>query len=133
MTVCYLGIGSNLGNRRGNIKLAVEKINALKGTLTLRLSRIIETEPVGGPAGQGKFLNACLKIKTKLPPLTLLRKLKQIEIQLGRKKTEKFGPRTIDLDILLYGDKVINRKELVVPHPRMFEREFVTKPLSEVI
>ena len=133
MTTCYLGIGSNLGNRRKNIRLAIEKINALKETRVVKPSRIIETEPVGGPAGQGKFLNAALKIRTKLPPLILLKKLKTIEKELGRKKTVRNGPRTIDLDILFYGDKIINKKNLVIPHPRIFEREFVIKPLSEIV
>lgn len=133
MTVCYLGIGSNLGNRRKNIKLALEKINALKDTIIIKSSRMIETSPVGGPSGQGKFLNAALKIKTKLPPLILLNRLKKIEKELGRTDTVRFGPRTIDLDILFYGDRLINKKSLIVPHPRMFERDFVMKPLSEII
>ncbi len=133
MDICYLGIGSNLGNRRRNIELALQKVRQLKDTKVLKVSGIIETIPFGGPGGQGKFLNAALKIKTSLPPLTLLKKLKKIERELGRVKALRFGPRVIDLDILFYGDKVINRKELQVPHPRLFEREFVLKPLSEVI
>jgi len=131
--VCYLGIGSNLGNRKRNIKLALQKIQALKETKILKTSPIIETSPVGGPASQGKFLNAVTKINTGLKPLVLLRKLKAIEKQLGRKKTVRFGPRIIDLDILLYGNQIIQRKELKLPHPRMFDREFVIRPLLEVI
>ncbi len=133
MSICYLGVGSNLGDREKNIKSAVRGINRLKGTKVIKLSKIIETEPVGGPAKQGKFLNAALKIKTSLPPQTLLKKLKEIEEGLGRTKTARYGPRTIDLDILFYGDKIINRKDLVIPHPRVFERDFVLRPLSEVI
>lgn len=132
MQTCYLGIGSNLGDRRKNIKEAIKKLNALKETKVIKVSRIIETKPVGGPP-QGKFLNACLKIETSFPALTLLKKLKIIEKELGRKRTVCYGPRTIDLDILFYGNKVINRKELKVPHPKMLEREFVIKPLSEII
>lgn len=133
MVICYLGLGSNLGNRRKNIKLAVRKIEALEGTKTIRLSRIIETEPIGGPAYQPKFLNAALKIKTSLSPLSLLKKLKKIEHELGRIKTVRFGPRAIDLDILFYADKIIRRRDLVVPHPRISERDFVLKPLSELV
>jgi 2-amino-4-hydroxy-6-hydroxymethyldihydropteridine diphosphokinase len=133
MVICYLGIGSNLGNRRKNIRLAMKKINALKGTEVIKLSKVIETKPVGGPIAQGKFLNAALKIRTKLPPLSLLKNLKDIEKELGRKKTVRYGPRTVDLDILFYGDKIINSKNLKVPHPKVFERDFVIKPLLEII
>lgn len=132
MVFCYLGVGSNLGDRRKNIKEAIKKLNALKETKVIKLSRIIETKPEGGPP-QGKFLNACLKIGTSLPALTLLKKLKIIEKELDRKRTVPNGPRPIDLDILFYGNKTINRKGLKVPHPKMFEREFVIKPLSEII
>ena len=123
-----------MGNRKNNIKLALQKINRIKDTRIIEVSKIIESEPLGGPAKQGKFLNACLKIKTSLAPLTLLNKLKKIEAQLGRPiKHSRFGPRTIDLDILFYGDKIINRKELKIPHPRILERKFVLKPLLEIL
>lgn len=134
MVTCYLGIGSNLGNRRENIKQALQKLNALKATKVILLSKIIETEPVGGPSGQTKFLNAALKIKTSIGPLILLKKLKEIEKELGR--TNGYisnGPRTIDLDILFYGDKVMNRKDLKIPHPKAFGREFVTMPLWGIL
>jgi len=133
MVVCYLGIGSNVGDRRKNIRLALRKINQLKRTKVIKVSEIMETEPVGGPTGQGKFLNAAVKIKTNFPPLILLKELKKIEKEIGREKTVRYGPRTIDLDILFYGDKIINRENLKIPHPRMFEREFVIRPLSEII
>ena len=133
MAICYLGIGSNLGNRKKNIELAVSKVNALKDTQVLKISRIIESQPQGGPAGQRKFFNGALKIKTDLSPLLLLKNLKKIENELGRKKAARFGPRPIDLDILFYGDRVISSQKLTIPHPRMFEREFVLKPLLEVI
>ena len=131
--VVYLGVGSNLGNRRENIKEAVRKISLLNKTKVLKLSRLLQTEPVGGPAGQRKFLNAALKIETALTPLILLKKLKIIEETLGRIKTVRNGPRVIDLDILLYSDLKIKNKTLMVPHPAMFKRDFVMKPLSEVI
>lgn len=133
MVICYLGIGSNLGNRRKNINTAVKEINDLKDTKVIRLSKMIETKPIGGPLGQGKFLNAALKIETGLAAFTLLKELKMIETKLGRNKQVRWGPRTIDLDILFYSDKVINSKNLKVPHPRISEREFVIKPLLEII
>lgn len=134
MAICYLGIGSNLGDRQKNISSAVKKINALKDTKVIKLSKIIETKPLGGHAKQGKFLNAALKLKTNLSPIGLLKKLKKIEQELGRpKKHIPYSPRTIDLDILFYNHKIINRKDLQIPHPRIFEREFVIRPLLEII
>jgi len=133
MTVCYLGIGSNLGNRGKNIALAVEKINTLRDTKIIGVSKIRQTKPVGGPAGQGKFLNGVLKIKTKFSAAKLMWELKKIEAGMGRRKTVRWGPRVIDLDILLYAEKVIKRKDLTIPHPRLFQRDFVLKPLLEVI
>ncbi len=132
MAICYLGIGSNLGDRRSNIRLAIERIDSLKNTKVIKISSIIETEPLGGSAAQGKFLNACLKVKTGILPCRLLKEIKQIEKELGRKKGPRFGPRPIDLDILLYGNRILKAKSLTVPHPRMFEREFVLKPLLEL-
>ncbi len=134
MAICYLGVGSNLGERRKNIKLALQKINRLKEIKIIKVSKIIESEPVGGPTGQGKFLNAVLKIKTNLTPSNLLKKLKIIETELGRPKRHiRYGPRTMDLDILFYGDKMIKKRGLEIPHPRIFEREFVIRPLLQVI
>lgn len=133
MEVCYIGIGSNLGNRRKNIRLALQKINQLRNTEVIKVSRIIETVAVGGPGGQAKFLNAALKIETNLSPLILLDKLKKIEKELGRVKTVRYGPRTIDLDILFYGDKIVNNKRLKIPHLKVFARDFVVRPLVEII
>jgi len=133
MVTCYLGIGSNLGDRAKFIRLAITKIKTLKDTKVIQVSKIIESEPVGGPPGQGKFLNAALNIKTNLSALALLKNLKKIEKDLGRTRTVRYGPRTIDLDILFYGDKIINRKELKIPHPKVFERKFVIKPLLEIL
>lgn len=131
--ISYLALGSNLGNRRGNIKKAIQKINLLPKTKVFKQSKLIYTDPVGGPENQQKFLNAALKIQTALSPLTLLKSLKKIEKDLGREKTRRNGPRKIDLDILLYADKIIKKKDLIIPHPRMFKRDFVISPLSEVI
>ncbi len=132
MVVCYLGVGSNLGNRRKNIQKALDYLAKTKGIKIEKTSRIYETKALGGPA-QGKFLNAAIKIKTSLTPIALLKTLKKIEKALGRQKTVRFGPRPIDLDILLYGNKIIKRKNLAIPHPRMFTREFVLRPLREII
>lgn len=132
MVTCFLGIGSNLGNRHKNIEMAVKKINVLKETKVIKLSTVIETQPEG-VITQPKFLNSAAKIITSLPPKDLLKQLKRIERELGRIKSLRWGPRTIDLDILFYGDKIIRSKALEVPHPRMREREFVLKPLLEII
>jgi len=133
MAIVYLGVGSNLGQRRKNIKLAVKLIGALKDTKLLKKSKLIESFPCGGPAGQPKYLNAAFKVSTKLSPSNLLKKLKNIEKAMGRIRAVRNGPRIIDLDILLYGDKLIHSRDLTVPHPRMFSRDFVIKPLSEVL
>jgi len=133
MVVSYLGVGSNLGNRQKNIKLAIKRIDALKGTKVIKTSCVIETYPVGGPRGQGKFLNAALKIKTNLSVINLLKELKQIEKELGRARTVRWGPRVIDLDILFYADKVIKTKNLTIPHPRILGRDFVIKTLAQVL
>lgn len=130
---CYIAVGSNLGNRRGNIMKSIEKINALKDTNIIKVSKLIETKPVGGPPKQRNFLNGVIKLSTKLSAFTLLKELIKIEINLGRVRTVRNGPRMIDLDILFFGNKIINSKALTVPHPRMFERDFVIKPLLEVI
>jgi len=132
MAVCYLGLGSNLGNRRKNIKKALGYLAKTKGIKTEKVSRIYETEPVGGPA-QNKFLNAAVKIRTSLSPQLLLNTIKKIEKDLGRKRSIRWAPREIDLDILLYANKIIRRRGLIIPHPRMFERDFVLKPLREII
>jgi len=132
MVICYIGIGSNSGDKKKNIRSVVNKIDDLKNTKVIKLSKIIETEPIGGPP-QGKFLNAALKIKTGLSCFGLLKELKQIEKALGRKRTVRYGPRAIDLDILFFGDRLISSKCLEVPHPKIFEREFVIRPLLDII
>ena len=130
MATVYLGIGSNLNDRRKNIDQALALLQE-KGGEVLRCSTIIETDPVGGPP-QNKFLNGVVQIQTELSPQKLLKVLKEIEITLKRTRTEINGPRTIDLDILLYDNLHINTNELTIPHPRMFDRDFVMKPLREI-
>lgn len=131
MHTCYIGLGSNLGNRQENIRLAIDKINQLKNTKVSKASSIIETEPVGGPC-QGKFLNAAIEIQTALSAQELLNNLKNIEAELGRIRATKNGPRTIDLDILVFDNQEIKERDLIVPHPRILEREFVLAPLREI-
>ncbi|OGX38538.1 MAG: 2-amino-4-hydroxy-6-hydroxymethyldihydropteridine diphosphokinase [Omnitrophica WOR_2 bacterium RIFCSPHIGHO2_02_FULL_52_10] len=131
MAIIFLGLGSNLGDRKKNIARAVDLLSA-KGISVLRCSTLIETDPVGGPPGQGRFLNGVLKAETDLSPEELLQCLKEIERQLGRTKTVRNGPRIIDLDILLYDNLTLNTPGLALPHPRMLERSFVMAPLSEI-
>ncbi len=131
-TTAFLGLGSNLGSRKQNIRQAVTCLRQTSGIRVKESSSIYETAPIGGPAGQGKFLNACLEIETVLSPQRLLQALKAIERKLGRKRTVKWGPRVIDLDILLYGDRVIRTSRLTIPHPRLTERSFVLDPLAEI-
>lgn len=131
MTTCYIGIGSNLGDRRKFIDSAVEELTRTRGIAVKRTSSIYETEPVGAVA-QGKFLNGVLEIETSLAAEDLLRELNRIEALLGRKRSIPNGPRTIDLDILYYGDESVRSAVLTIPHPRLGEREFVLKGLREL-
>jgi len=131
MITCYIGVGSNLGDRQYCINTAVRKIMILIGTRVRKISRIIESLPQGGPP-QGPYLNAVLEIETELSPYNLLQELHKIESSLGRVRAVKNGPRTIDLDILTYGDLCINEEALCIPHPRILEREFVLGPLGEI-
>jgi 2-amino-4-hydroxy-6-hydroxymethyldihydropteridine diphosphokinase len=131
MPLAYLGIGSNLGDRAKNISMAIKKINRIKSTKVTKISSIRETDPVSS-IPQGKFLNAAIEINTSLLPKELLINLQSIESELGRVRSERNAPRTIDLDILLYGNLEINEKDLIIPHPRMNEREFVLIPLKEI-
>ncbi len=131
MVLCYIGIGSNLGQRRRNIGLAIGRIRKNPDIVLKRVSAIYETDPVGGIA-QRKFLNGVMEIETSLPPKSLLKELNFIEEALGRERIVKNGPRAMDLDILYYGDEIINDDELVIPHPRINEREFVLRGLREL-
>ena len=129
MAKVYVGIGSNLGDKESNIKKAIvllkEKCKALK------ISSLYETEPVGYKA-QDWFLNCAVSLETYLKPKDLLNFFRLIEKNLGKIITIKNGPRTIDLDILFYGNKIIKTKSLTVPHPRLHKRRFVLEPLNEI-
>ncbi|MFN3966223.1 MAG: 2-amino-4-hydroxy-6-hydroxymethyldihydropteridine diphosphokinase [Endomicrobiia bacterium] len=131
MSKVYISVGSNLGDRKRNIKKAFELLSNTSGIKIKRTSSIIETEP-WGYKNQPKFLNTVWQIETKIPPEKLLKILKEIEKELGRKKTFKWGPRIIDLDILLYGRKKIDKKNLKIPHPQIKNRKFILSLLSEI-
>jgi 2-amino-4-hydroxy-6-hydroxymethyldihydropteridine diphosphokinase len=131
MPTCYLSIGSNLGNRQANCRNAITQIQALAGVRVAAQSALYETEPIG-VTDQPDFLNLVLNIETDLSAKDLLIRLKEIEVQLGRKPTIPFGPRLIDIDLLLWGNLVLSEPEIVVPHPRLHERRFVLAPLAEI-
>jgi len=130
MATVFLALGSNLGERHKNITAAICELEKI-GVKVEKCSTIIETNPAGGPT-QGKYLNAVLKSTTNIPPETLLTLLKSIEKNLGRIKILTNGPRTIDIDILLYDQLKINTAQLTIPHPRMLQRDFVIGPLKEI-
>lgn len=132
MTEAYIGVGSNLGNRREYIERAVRMLKADGRIKVDKVSPLYETDPVGGPP-QGKFLNGVIRIETDFSARELLERLMKIEESLGRKRYIKDGPRTIDLDILTYGEEHIEEEGLVIPHPRMNERNFVKRPLSDLV
>jgi 2-amino-4-hydroxy-6-hydroxymethyldihydropteridine diphosphokinase len=131
-TLALIGLGSNLGDRKATLDAAVAAL-AQTPDCTLRgVSSSHETKPVGGPEGQGAFLNAAAAVETTLEPLDLLRALHDIEGRLGRVRTLRWGERTLDLDLLLFGDTVCETPELRLPHPRMALRRFVLAPLAEI-
>ncbi|NLO90162.1 MAG: 2-amino-4-hydroxy-6-hydroxymethyldihydropteridine diphosphokinase [Clostridia bacterium] len=128
----FLGLGTNLGDREKNLRDALRKLGAHEKIALESTSSIYETKPVGGPLGQPLFLNMVAKIKTFLQPYELLKELKTIEKEMGRKPGVRFGPREIDLDILLFDNEIVKTKELEIPHPRLKERAFVLIPLLEI-
>jgi 2-amino-4-hydroxy-6-hydroxymethyldihydropteridine diphosphokinase len=131
MVKAYVGLGSNLGDRRAAIESAVRRLAATPCTRVLRRSAVRETDPVG-KTDQPRFLNAVVEIETSLPARRLLERLKAIESEMGRERGERWGPRVIDLDLLLYGRRTARAPGLVVPHPRLAERAFVLEPLAEL-
>ena len=132
--VAYIAMGSNLGNRAATLGRAVEMLGRSPGVSVGSVSRLVETEPVGGPPGQGRYLNGAVAIRTTLSSPELLRRLKEIEKSLGRDRSvePRWGPRTCDLDIALMGEQVVNEADLVIPHPRMHQRRFVLEGLAEL-
>jgi 2-amino-4-hydroxy-6-hydroxymethyldihydropteridine diphosphokinase len=127
----FLGIGSNLGDRLANLQGAVDRLGASPGIRVRRSSRVWETDPVGGPE-QPEFLNVVVEIDTDLDPLDLLHVCNAVEAELGRTRDVRWGPRTIDIDVLLIDDLTIDEPTLTVPHPRMHQRAFVLLPLLDL-
>lgn len=131
MVKAYLGLGSNIGNRELQLNEAIKILHAYQGIQVTQVSHIYETEPVGY-TNQPKFLNLCIEIETELNPQSLLKCCLATEQQLHRKREIRWGPRTLDVDILLIGDQIIEQDNLSVPHPRMKERSFVLIPLNDI-
>ena len=126
----YLGLGSNLGNRQGNLRMALSLVEPL--CRPEEVSSLYETAPAG-LEDQPPFYNAACRITTGLEPEALLRFLRRVEFEVGRRPGgPRWGPRPVDLDILLYGDRVVEQADLLVPHPRLAERPFVLAPLAEI-
>ena len=126
-----LSVGSNLGDRLGTLQGCVQAIGALPDTDVLAISPVYETAPVGGPA-QPEYLNAALIVATGLPPLVLLAATQRIEADFGRVRGERFGPRTLDIDIIGYAEQVSGDPVLTLPHPRAHERAFVLLPWHDI-
>ena len=128
----YIALGSNLGDRASHIRTALAELEEQGDIRVVRCSSLHETAPVGGPPGQGMFLNAAAELDTELSPQVLLERMLVLEARHDRVRTVRNGARTLDLDLLLYRDRRLNEPELIVPHPRMWERPFVMEPLAEI-
>lgn len=131
MARVYLGLGSNIGNRVAHLDEAIARMNAHNNITVTRQSNIIETEPYGN-VDQDKFMNMCVEIDTDLSPVALLETVLEIEQQMGRERIIDWGPRNIDIDILIYEDLEINLDDLQIPHAEMHKRMFVLEPLAEI-
>ena len=132
MFTAYIGLGSNVGNKLNNLKLALQQINRIDTTKLVNISSVFETEPMY-KEDQDKFYNAVAEIETELDPVILLQKLKEIEAKLGRNfNAERNGPRVIDLDIEFFEDMILETDNLEIPHPRLYERLFVLKPMFDL-
>jgi len=123
----FLGLGSNLGDRWQHLRDAVASLPDV-----VAVSPVYETSPVGGPAGQGPYLNCVVELSTDLSPRELLGVAHRLEDAAGRERKERWGPRTLDVDVLLVDDLTVDEPDLVVPHPRMWERRFVLAPLAQL-
>lgn len=123
----FLALGSNLGDRRAYLRDAIGRLPDVVAT-----SHLYETDPVGGPPGQGAYLNCVVELKTARTPRELLAAAQAAEAAAARVRLERWGPRTLDVDVLLVGDEVVDEPDLVVPHPRMWERGFVLVPLADL-
>jgi 2-amino-4-hydroxy-6-hydroxymethyldihydropteridine diphosphokinase len=131
VTVAYVGLGANVGPREVTLLRAVDLLAEADGVEVLAVSTLRETDPVG-VVDQPRFLNGAARIETSLEPRSLLELLLRIERSLGRVREERWGPRTVDLDLLAYGDRTVDEPGLRVPHPRLRERRFALEPLAEL-
>jgi 2-amino-4-hydroxy-6-hydroxymethyldihydropteridine diphosphokinase len=131
-TLALIGLGSNLGDRKAHLDAAIAALAGMPGVIVRAVSSYHDTAPVGGPGGQGAFLNAAAAVETALEPERLLDILNSIEDRAGRLRTARWGERTLDLDLLLFEERIIETPRLVVPHPRMAVRRFVLAPLGEI-
>lgn len=132
--IAFIGIGSNIGDAGGNCRQAIRRLSQAADIMVLRQSSLYSTEPVG-KEDQQWFVNCAVEIRTALGPGELLEELKNIESAMGREPPEKegkWGPRIIDLDVLLYGQDIIEQKDLLIPHPELHKRRFVLEPLNEI-
>ena len=127
----YIGFGSNIGDRLVHIQNAIHALSKTEGIALQKISSVYKTDPIGYEA-QAQFLNGVAAIQTSVPPLSLLHILKDIETTIGRQHRIRWGPREIDLDILIYGDLCFQTEKLVIPHPEMHHRRFVLAPLAEI-
>jgi 2-amino-4-hydroxy-6-hydroxymethyldihydropteridine diphosphokinase len=127
----YIALGSNIGDRRDYIEKATQAIDLLPECKVLEVAPIIETKPQGYTE-QPNFFNTVIAVETSLTAEELLRNMLEIELQLDRKRTIRWGPRTIDIDILFYGQEIIEQSNLVIPHPRLHERDFVLIPMRSL-
>jgi 2-amino-4-hydroxy-6-hydroxymethyldihydropteridine diphosphokinase len=132
MPTAYIALGANLGDRARQIRAAADRLRATPGIVSVALSPLLEYPAVGGPGNSPPFLNAAAEVRTTLSPRELLDRLLEIERAMGRVREEKWGPRTIDLDLLLYEDRILQEPGLDLPHPRLHERRFVLEPLAQV-
>ena len=128
----YIALGSNLGDRELNIQSALAKLRATAEIVIVKVARPFENPAIGGPPDSPPFLNTAAEIRTTLDPHPLLHRLLEIEREMGRQRREKWGPRLIDLDLILYGDLILTTDDLILPHPLMHQRQFVLEPLAEI-
>lgn len=128
----FIALGANLGDREANLRTALRKLASIDGIEVVRVSSLLENPAVGGPPDSPDFLNAVAELRTTLDPHALLKRLLDVERQMGRSRRDKWEPRPIDLDLVLFGDQVIQTPFLAVPHPLMHERRFVLQPLAEL-
>jgi len=132
METVYIGIGSNIGDKKGNCLDAIDRIGRLPGCRVENISRFYLTEPVGVEDSQDWYMNGVLSVITSISALDLMKELLEIEAELGRVRVKRWEPRVIDLDIILFGSKIIQEDHLVVPHPLMHQRRFVLKPMTDL-